>query len=98
MLKGHKIKRRKLLFSRTRPRSLLRREIPVIIEVCNDIRYPGHIQIDLVSHCGKSISGEFNWSLNATDVYTQWSESEAIVNKSEYEVINALKNILSRIF
>lgn len=96
IVKHQRIRRKKYLFSRTRPGSLLRREIPVIIEVCNDIRKPGHIQIDLVAHCGNSISGEFNWTLNATDIYSQWSESECIVNKSEYEVIDALKNIISR--
>jgi len=96
ILKNQRIRRKKYLFSRTRPGSLLRREIPVIIEVCNDITKPGHIQIDLVAHCGNSISGEFNWTLNATDIYSQWSESECIVNKSEYEVIDALKNIISR--
>lgn len=96
ILKAQRIRRKKYLFSRTRPGSLLRREIPVIIEVSNDITKPGHIQIDLVAHCGESISGDFCWSLNATDIYSQWSETECIINKSEYEVINALKNIISR--
>jgi hypothetical protein len=57
IVKNQRIRRKKYLFSRTRPGSLLRRQIPVVIEVCNDITKPGHIQIDLVAHCGESISG-----------------------------------------
>ena len=72
------------------------RKIPVIIEVSNDINQLWHIQMDLVADCVSSIVGDFNWTLNATDIYSQWSESECIANKSEYEVVNAIKNILYR--
>lgn len=57
----------------------------------------GKMHLDIVAHCGNSASGEFNWTLNATDIYSQWSESVCIVNKSEHEVINAIEEIKRRL-
>ncbi|MCX7648273.1 MAG: hypothetical protein N2Z60_06655 [Elusimicrobiales bacterium] len=74
ILRHYRIKHKKRLYSQTRPGSLLRREIPIIIEVADNINRPGHIQIDLVAHCGNSVSGEFLWTLNATDIFSQWTQ------------------------
>jgi hypothetical protein len=97
VVKGHRINNKKRIYCQTRPKSLLRRQIPIIIELADDINKPGHIQIDLIAHCGNSLSGEFLWTLNATDIYSQWTESYCVLNKSEYEVLNALNNIISRL-
>ncbi|MEM3040649.1 MAG: transposase, partial [Nitrososphaerota archaeon] len=72
LIKGHRINKRKGIYCQTRPGSLLRREIPLIIEMADDINKPGHIQIDLIAHCGNSLLGEFLWTLNTTDIYSQW--------------------------
>ncbi|MCX7641759.1 MAG: DDE-type integrase/transposase/recombinase, partial [Elusimicrobiales bacterium] len=95
ILRHHRIKHKKRLYCQTRPGSLLRREIPIIVEVANNINRPGHIQIDLVAHCGNSVSGEFLWTLNATDIFSQWTESQCILNKGEDEVISALNKLIS---
>lgn len=97
LLKTHRINKTKRIYCQTRPGSLLRREIPIIIEVVEDINKPGHIQIDLMAHCGNSLGGVFLWTLNATDIYSQWTESYCILNKSEDEVINALNDIFKRL-
>lgn len=97
VVKGHRINNKKRIYCQTRPGSLLRRQIPIIIELADDINKPGHIQIDLIAHCGNSLSGEFLWTLNATDIYSQWTESYCVLNKSEYEVLSALNAILSRL-
>lgn len=35
---------------------------------------PGWIEIDSVAHCGGSMAGRFNYSVDMTDVATQWTE------------------------
>jgi hypothetical protein len=97
VVKGHRINNKKRIYCQTRPGSLLRRQIPIIIELADDINKPGHIQIDLIAHCGNSLGGVFLWTLNATDIYSQWTESYCILNKSEDEVINALNDIFKRL-
>ena len=47
---------------------------------------PGHLEIDLVHHCGASPSGQYVHTLQATDVATGWSEWVAILGRS-YRVI-----------
>jgi len=96
MLKGEKIKVKRRIYGKTKPGSLLKREIPIMTEFY-DIDEPGHLEIDLVSHSGNNALGEFIYSLNVTDVYTGWGESKAVMGKGEYEVRNALYEIINSI-
>jgi transposase InsO family protein len=93
MLKEEKIKAKRRIYGNTKPGSLLKREIPIMTEFY-DIDEPGHLEIDLVSHSGNNALGEFIYSLNVTDIYTGWSETKAIMGKGEYEVRNALDEII----
>jgi transposase InsO family protein len=47
----------------------------------------------LVSHSGNSADGEFAHTLNLTDVHTGWTESRALLGKSEIAVQEALDEI-----
>lgn len=96
MLKEEKIKVKRRIYGKTKPGSLLKREIPIMTEFY-DIDEPGHLEIDLVSHSGNNALGEFIYSLNVTDVYTGWCESKAVMGKGEYEVRNALYEIINSI-
>ena len=58
---------------------------------------PGHLEVDLVAHCGESMSGEFVWTLTVTDVLTGWTECEAIWGKSGAAVRAALFEIEKRL-
>jgi len=58
---------------------------------------PGHMEIDLVEHCGKSNEGEFAYSLQMVDVATGWSEIAAILGRSQLVVEDACQRILERI-
>jgi hypothetical protein len=46
-----------------------------------DEREPGHLETDLVFHCGPTTSGDFVYSLQMIDVATGWSERLALLGK-----------------
>ena len=46
-----------------------------------------------MAHCGESMAGEFCWSLTATDVHTQWTETRAVFNRGQYEVAKRIAEI-----
>jgi len=79
------------LYGRTKPGTLLRREIPV--KVGHEAPEPGWTEIDLVSHSGPSATGEFAWSLNVTDVLLGWCETRALLGRGEQGVVKALEAI-----
>ena len=87
---------KKRFYSTTRPGSMLKRMIP--IRTSNwDIRKPGFIEIDLVAHCGNSLSGTFVYTLDATDIRTGWTERVAVLGKGQHgilEGIRGIKNVL----
>jgi transposase InsO family protein len=51
------------------------------------------VSVDLVSHSGNSASGEFAHTLNVTDIHTTWTESGAVLGRSEESVQRALNEI-----
>jgi hypothetical protein len=58
-----------------------------------DVQAPGFTEIDLVSHSGNSGEGEFAHSLNLTDIHTGWTESGALLGRSQVAVPQALDEI-----
>lgn len=56
----------------------------------------GSLAIDLVGHDGGNASGEFCFTLNATDVPTTWTEPMAIKNKARKWTVEALDVIINR--
>lgn len=80
------------IYGRTKPGSLLKHHIPIKTEHW-DVNEPGHLEIDLVSHSGPCASGEFIYSLNVTDIHTQWGETRAIMGKGEAGVVEAMEDI-----
>ena len=55
---------------------------------------PGCSEIDLVAHCGNSGKGEFAHSLNLTDIHSGWTETRALLGKSQVAVQPALDEIV----
>jgi len=76
----------------TRPGTLLRSQIPVRTEHW-DVSVPGYMEADTVAHCGESMAGEFCWSVTLTDIHTQWTESRAVCNRSQYAVQQRIAQI-----
>lgn len=58
---------------------------------------PGHVEADLVAHCGGSLSGMFAWTLTVTDLATGWTECHAIWGKCGKAVCLALLDIERRL-
>jgi hypothetical protein len=83
--------------SHTKPGSLLKHQIPIrTFAEWNDSR-PGFLEIDLVGHDGGNASGEFLFTLDATDVATGWTETAAVRNKAQVHVLAALQQIRQRL-
>ena len=91
-LKAKKSERKRRMYGRTKPGSLLKHHIPVKTDSW-DVTSPGFSEVDLVSHSGNSGEGEFAHSLNLTDIHSGWTESRALLGKSQVAVQQALDEI-----
>jgi hypothetical protein len=91
-LRDEKRQRRRQLYGRTKPGTLLKHHIPLKTDHW-DVQVPGFSEIDLVSHSGDSGAGEFCYSLNLTDIHTGWTETQAVLGKSQQAVAEALETI-----
>jgi len=82
--------------SQTKPGTLLKHQIPVrTFSDWDDLR-PGFVEIDLVSHEGGNARGDYAFTLDATDVCTGWTETEAVRNKAEKWVVAGLQKAKAR--
>ena len=68
---------------RTKPGTLLKKQIPLrTFSEWNEQR-PGFVEIDLVGHDGGLLQGDFLYTLDMTDVYSGWTEVQAVQNKAQ---------------
>lgn len=79
--------------SGTKPGSILRRQIPIRTFADWDDARPGFCEVDLVSHDGGDVTGEFCFTLNLTCVATGWTEMRPLRNKAQRWVHEALVDI-----
>lgn len=83
--------------SHTKPGTLLKHQIPIrTFAEWNEGR-PGFAEIDLVAHDGGLALGDFCQTLDLTDVCTGWTETEAVPNKAQVWVFEALQKIRERL-
>jgi hypothetical protein len=80
--------------SGTKPGTLLKKQIPIRTFAEWDDQRPGFAEIDLVGHDGGVAAGDYCQTLDLTDVATTWTETEAVPNKAQTWVFEALKNTL----
>ncbi len=59
-----------------------------------DEQEPGHLEADLVHHCGPSASGEYVCTIQLIDVATGWSERRAVLGRSYLVMEDAFRYIL----
>lgn len=90
--KRHQIKGR----GNTKPGTLLKNQIPIRTFSDWNEQKPGFVEIDLVGHDGGDSRGDFVQTLDVTDVCTTWTETEAVRNKAQIWVFDALKDIRKR--
>ena len=84
------------LYETTRPGALLKHLIPLKLEHW-DVRQPGYLEIDLVSHSGASGAGEFLQTLDCVDLQTTWVERQTICGKGRHAVVQAMTAIEARL-
>jgi hypothetical protein len=82
--------------STTRPGSLLKPHIPIRTFAQWEDHRPGFTELDLVAHCGETLHGEFVHTLAAVDIATAWFEPQAVVNRSQRRVFDALRALRAR--
>ena len=87
-LKSKKQWVKKKVYGSTKHGALLKHQIPIKTEPWN-IRLPGYVEADLVSHCGGCASGDFGNTVNWTDILTQWGEHRIILGKGWEAVLQA---------
>jgi hypothetical protein len=83
---------KKKVYGSTKPGAILKHQIP-IKTVSWNIRLPGYVETDLVSHCGGSASGDFAYTVNWTDILTQWVERRIVLGKGQEIVFQALTSM-----
>jgi len=88
------VKRR--LYGRTKPGTLLKHQIPIKAERW-ETTTPGFGEIDLVSHSGDRADGEFINTLTFTDIHSTWTETRAVMGKSQTFVQEALDDIRNKL-
>lgn len=89
----HQLRRR----SHTKPGTLLKHQIPIRTFAEWDEQQPGFAEIDLVAHDGGLALGDFCQTLDLTDVCTGWTELEAVPNKAQVWVFEAIQEIRERL-
>jgi hypothetical protein len=82
--------------SQTKPGTLLKHQIPIRTFTDWDEMRPGFLEIDLVSHEGGNARGEYAYTLDATDVCSGWTETEAVKNRSQHFVFAGLEAAMAR--
>jgi len=83
--------------SHTKPGTLLKHQIPIRTFAEWDEAQPGFVEIDLVAHDGGLALGDYCQTLDLTDICTGWTETEAVPNKAQVWVFEAIKTIRTRL-
>jgi hypothetical protein len=83
--------------STTKPGSLLKKSIPVRTWTEWDDARPGFVEIDLVAHCGDSVTGQYLNTLTVVDISTGWTECLALLHRSQTLVFEEILNLRQRL-
>ena len=81
----------------TKPGTLLKHQIPIRTFAEWNEQQPGFAEIDLVAHDGGLALGDYCQTLDLTDVFSGWTETEAVPNKAQVWVFEALQRVRQRL-
>jgi len=95
-LAGERLARGSRGHSHTKPGTLLKSQIPIRTWAEWDDVVPGFIEIDLVGHEGGNATGEFCFTLTATDIATGWTINRSVKNKAAVWVFEALQYVIAK--
>ncbi len=93
LLSAERAKRRLKGIAHTKPTSILKSRIPIVISSELPRTAPGHFQMDLVGHDGGNPNGQFAFSLNAVELCSGWVEPRILLNKAHSWVKKAAKSV-----
>ncbi len=79
--------------SHTKAGLLLKHQIPIRVYFDWDERVPGFFELDTVAHDGGYASGEYCFTLNATDISSGWIELRPLRNKAQRWVKESVEGI-----
>lgn len=79
-----------------KPGTLIKAQVPVRTDN-SDILEPGSVELDSVAHCGGSLLGDLVWSVNMSDIVSQWTQTRAVWNKGQHGVVTALAQMESQL-
>ncbi len=94
MLAPSKTGRRK---RRSQNPAALKKRIPVRTFTGWDDPPPGHMEIDLVAHCGGTLTGNSVHTLTLTDIASGWTECVALPARDSSFVIEAIDQLRPRL-
>ena len=75
----------------------LRKSIPVRTFADWGNPAPGHMEADLVAHCGGSMAGSFVHTFVLTDVATGWTECIALAVRDQNLIVEAIERVRTRL-
>lgn len=73
--------------------SRLKGQVPVVLTNLHPFDNPGHLEIDLVSHSGRYATGEWIYTVSATDLCTGWVEMAPVMTKGQRQVLDGVDQI-----
>ena len=97
LLKAERRKQQLRRRSHTKPGTLLKHQIPIRTFAEWDDAQPGFVELDLVAHDGGLALGDYCQTLDLTDICTGWTETEAVPNKAQVWVFEAIQTIRARL-
>jgi len=97
MLKAERRKHTLKCRSKTKPGTLLKKQIAIRSGVEWDEDAVGYEELDLVGHDGGNAGGDYCFTLNVTDIKSGWTEMQAVRNKAQIWVFDALQDIRKRL-
>ena len=93
MLRPERLKQQLRRRTHTKPGTLLKHQIPIRTFAEWNEQQPGFAELDLVAHDGSLALGDYCQTLDLMDVYGGWTETEAVPNKAQVWVFEALQRI-----
>jgi hypothetical protein len=79
--------------SQTKPATLLRHEVPIVVGQWKELDRPGYLEVDSVAHSGGSVVGKWIWTISVTDLSTGWSERVPVMGRNQEPVLEAMQRI-----
>lgn len=83
--------------STTRGTRFLQRTIPVHTHADRHYSEPGHLEMDLVAHCGQSAHGDYVVTLDTVDLATFWVEPITPENRGQHVLLAAVQKVRQRL-